>query len=363
MSFIRNILRTREKSQLEEQLAGDYAPAIIVRLAKIYQEDGDLAKARQVARRGAEKFPEDQEVCNLERELVRVDREAEIKRLWEQVEQYPNARVFSHLADLLRAAGDPGEARRVVAMGLRNYADHGGLHYVQGLLDADEGKTEEACGHLARAAELDRQNYGALRALGEALSSLGRHAEAAEAYGRILEFAQGDAEVLELCDRALASGGGNASPRSAAEQPAVAEVAAPPVAKSAGPSADTRILPVEEMIGDISVGLREMVAGGGMEGAVLADGRGLPVASALPEGLDETLAAAVAMELRRAGSPVCGESGLGAMEQLVLEATGGAIYVYALRELTLAVLPAQGAKAGMVDMRVRAFAAKALGQR
>jgi predicted regulator of Ras-like GTPase activity (Roadblock/LC7/MglB family) len=121
-------------------------------------------------------------------------------------------------------------------------------------------------------------------------------------------------------------------------------------------------MPFGEIVEDMGVDLKELAGAPGVEGAVLADARGLPLASSLPAELDEALAAAVAMELRKAGSPVCGEAGLGALEQMLVETTAGTICVYPLKELSLAVLLAHGAKPGMVDLRVRAFSQKLLGK-
>jgi predicted regulator of Ras-like GTPase activity (Roadblock/LC7/MglB family) len=354
MSFIRNILRTREKAHLEDLVARDPSPSVFARLARLYQEEGDLAKARQTAKLGAAKFPENKEVCSLEQELLKLDRDTEIKRLREHVEKYPNARVFSRLAELLRAAGDSQEARRIVVVGMRNYRDNSGLHYVQGLLEADEDRHEEARAQLARAAELDPHNYGALRVLGQVLSVLGKHAEAAEAYGRILKFAPDDGEVKSLQRLALEAAG-------VAPAGAAAAAAAPAAPRAHPPAADTRVMPLSEILGDMTSELKELVGAPGIDGAVLSDARGQPVAAVLPAGLGEALAAAVAMDLRKAGSPVCGEAGLGALEQVTVETTAGTICVYTLRELSLAVLLAQGAKAGLADLRARAFAQKVLG--
>ncbi len=353
MGFIRNLLRNREKQGLEAALLKDPSPADFLRLARIYQEEGDLAKARQVAKRGAAKFPDSAEIGSAEQGLALLDREAECGRLRDQIDKYPNPRLYARLAELLRAGGKADEARSTVSRGLRNYPDYGGLHYVLGLLAREEGTAEEACGHLARATELDSYNYQALRILGEVQTELGRSAEAAEAYAKILAFAPDDQEVKELREKTLAAGGGEK--------------------RAVSPTKDTKVIPTEEAVvgmaraaveegagTELDVSLSELVGSAGIEGALLVDNYGLPVAAALPGGMEEALAAAMVTGLRRSASPACGEVGLGAFEELVVESSSGAIYVYALREMTLAVFTAGGAKAGMVERRVHSFAERAL---
>ncbi len=354
MGFIRNLLRNREKQHLEESLLKDPTPMAFLRLARIYQEDGDLAKARQIAKRGAAKFPDSAEIGSAEQGLARLDREAECTRLQDQIEKFPNPRLYARLGELLRAHGRADEARQAVSRGLRNYPDYGGLHYVLGLLARDGGKTDEACEHLGRAAELDSYNYQALRILGDVQVEFGRHAEAAEVYGKILVFAPDDEEIKGLREKALAASG-------------AAEV------RAVSPTKDTRVIPTGEAVvglaraaaaagggSELDVSLAELVGSAGIKGALLVDNYGLPVAAALPGAMEEALAAAMVTGLRRAASPACGEMGLGAFEELVVESASGTIYVYALQEMTLAVFTSPEAKAGMVERQAHAFAKRAL---
>ncbi len=353
MGFIRNLLRNREKQGLEGGLLKDPSPADFLRLARIYQEEGDLARARQIAKRGAAKFPDSAEIGSAEQGLARLDRQAECKRLRDQIDRYPNPRLYSRLAELLRADGKADEAHSTVSRGLRNYPDYGGLHYILGLLARDGGKTDEACEHLARATELDSYNYQALRILGQVQTELGRSAEAAAAYAKILAFAPDDEEVKALREKALAAGGGEK--------------------RAVSPTKDTKVIPTEEAVvgmaraaveegagTELDVSLSELVGSAGIEGALLVDNYGLPVAAALPGGMEQALAAAMVTGLRRSASPACGEMGLGAFEELVVESSSGAVYVYALREMTLAVFTVAGAKAGMVERRAQSFAEQAL---
>jgi predicted regulator of Ras-like GTPase activity (Roadblock/LC7/MglB family)/thioredoxin-like negative regulator of GroEL len=377
MGFIRNLLRNREKSQLEEALRKDPSPSVYVRLARMYQEEGDLAQAAQIAKRGAAKFPESAEMGSAEQDLVRLDRDAECKRLRERIDNYPNPRLYSRLAELLRADGKADEARSLIARGLRNYPTYGGLHYVLGLLANDEDDLEVASKHLKEATEDDTFNYAALKLLAEVCVKLERPAEAVEAYAKILAFAPDDEEIKDRRARLMVEEGIEESAKK--QEPArkvspsmdtkvmgTEEVAAGMAAEeakqgAASASAGTKLMPTEEAEdSELAPAIRELTSGAGIEGAVLVDNYGLPVASSLPEGTEEALAAAMTTGIRRSASPACGEVGLGAFEEMVVESAGGSIYVYALREMTLAVFTKSSAKAGMVERKVHVFAEKAL---
>jgi len=374
MGFIRNLLRNREKSQLEEAILKDPSPSAYLRLARMYQEEGDLTRAAQIAKRGAAKFPEHAEMGSAGADLGRLDREAECKRLRERIENYPNPRLYSRLAELLRASGEVDEARNVVDRGLRNYPDYGGLHYVLGQMASDAGEQEEAVKQLQLAVDQDEYNYAALKLLGQTYAQLGRHGEAAETYTRILAFAPDDADVKALRGDALAASGGAEASRQVSPsmdtkvmstQEAAAGIAVEKARaeSAAAPDKETRVRPAGAAVeGDLTPAIGELAASAGIEGAVLVDNYGLPVASDLPGGMEEALAAAMATGLRRSAGPACGEMGLGSFDEIVVESTEGSIYVYALREMTLAVFAERGAKAGMVERCVQGFAEKALEQ-
>jgi predicted regulator of Ras-like GTPase activity (Roadblock/LC7/MglB family) len=379
MGFIRNLLRNREKSQLEEAILKDPSPSAYLRLARICQEDGDLSRAAQIAKRGAAKFPEHAEMGSAEQDLVRQDRTAECKRLRERIQNYPNPRLYSRLAELLRASGQAAEARSILSRGLRNYPDYGGLHYVLGLLAHDDDDSAEACKHLGQAIEQDAYNYSALKLLGQVSTTLGRHSDAVDTYSKILSFAPDDTEVKALRGDAIAAAGGVGSAGTPARKVSpsmdtkvmsseeaaagmAAEVAKEEGIPTAPASRATPETPSGVVAGEADLGpaMKELGAGAGIEGAVLVDNYGLPVASELAADMEEALAAAMATGLRRSASPACGELGIGAFDEMVVESASGSIYVYALREMTLAIFAEHGAKAGMIERCAHSFAEKAL---
>ena len=371
MSFLANLLRNRERSRLEEAVRQAPTADAFLRLARAHQEEGDPALARQVAKRGLAAFTADAALAQLEQDLAVLEREAECKRLREQIANFPNPRLYARLAELYRAGREPDKAFQVARSGLAGFPDHGGLHYVLGLLQADAGVKEEACRQLARAAELDKFNYAALKLLGRLLTELGRPAEAAQAYARIRSFAPDDEEIKSLHGRVAQAGG--VSPAPAASRPESAGPAAgeAPAARAAttvpavpaapeAPAAGARA-PAGAPASLLAIALARMVGKDGIEGAILVDAAGLAVAATLPAGRSEEAVAAAAAALRRAGGPACGELGLGGFEEAFVESADGALHLYAVRDMTLAVLAAPRSRAGLVALHARGFAKKALG--
>lgn len=227
MGFLDKLLKNRERTRLEEAIRKEPSAAAFLRLARVLQEEGDLAQARATAKRGTAAFPQDAELVQLERDLTVLERETECRRLREQIANYPNGRLYAHLAELYRSGGEEDKAFQVARSGLAGFPDHDGLHYVMGQLQLARGATEEARRHLARATELDKFNYSALKLLGQLLTDQRRYTEAADVYARIRSFAPDDEEVKGLHGRAAQAGGVKVEPPRA--RPAAARTAAPPV--------------------------------------------------------------------------------------------------------------------------------------
>jgi len=92
----------------------------------------------------------------------------------------PDGRVFVHLAEAYRRAGERTRALEVLTTGLRRHEDYPSAHIVLGRVYRDDADYDSAIAAYRRAAELDGGNGEALRALGELLSARGRVDEAAE---------------------------------------------------------------------------------------------------------------------------------------------------------------------------------------
>jgi predicted regulator of Ras-like GTPase activity (Roadblock/LC7/MglB family) len=208
---------------------------------------------------------------------------------------------------------------------------------------------------LSKAVESDAHNYAALKLLGRLLTELGRGDQAAAAFAKILSFAPDDEEVKKLRGQ-LAPG------PAAATLPPKPEPPAPRAAPAATADARPAAAAAQTEKGGLSGALAEVVGRDGIQGAALADERGLNVASALPSGPEEELTAAMAADLRRAASSACGELGLGGLEEMVVESGAGGLHLYAVREMTLAVFTAPRAKAGIVGFHARGLISRSLGR-
>lgn len=359
MSFLRSLLKNRERQRLEQAAGEAPAPEVFLQLAEMHRQEGDLSGARQAAKRGLARFPGDAGLVSLERELAVSERQAEIQRLREQIANYPNPRLYARLAELYRAGNENDKARQVARAGLASSPDHAGLHHVMGELAHDAGQAEEAVEHLRKAAGLDKYNYSALKLLGKTLAGLGRHAEAAAAFADILAFAPDDEEVKELRAREQSAGGAQAPAAPAAEPETVRPGPAEPSGAGQEPPAPTAAPPpAATEKSEMDQALTALIGIEGIGGIVLADAQGLPLASALPPDMDEALAGATAMDVRRSAGPACGELGLGAFEDVLIETDAGSIYIHAIRDLTLAIFAAPGARPGPVELRARGLMRK-----
>ncbi|HOX05572.1 MAG TPA: roadblock/LC7 domain-containing protein [Planctomycetota bacterium] len=371
MSFIDKLLKNRERSRLEREAAEAASPAAFVHLAQLLQAEGDLTQARQTARRGLTSFPGDAALVRLERDLAALERDAECRRLRDEIARYPNGRLCARLAELYRSGNEHDKAMQVARSGLASYPEHDGLHHVMGLLLADKGSREEACRHLTRAVELDKFNSSALRLLSRLLGELGRHTEAAEYFARLRQLAPEEADVRG--DRAH-RGAAPASPAAAPAAPATpatpatpAKVKAPvPPARAAAPAAPSAPAaaaaqvpgPVHTKASMAAIAISRLTGRDGIDGAILVDAAGQVVAAALPAGLAEQDAAAATADLRRAAGPACGELGLGGFEDAAVETSGGGFYLYAIRDMSLGIVAAPRSRPALIAQHAAAFARK-----
>jgi tetratricopeptide (TPR) repeat protein len=109
--------------------------------------------------------------------------------------EHPEGRIFTHLAEAYRRAGQLDRARAVVEAGLERHGDYASAHVVHGRVLRDEGRVEEAAAAFQRVLDLDPQNQVALRAIGDIARETGRSAEASQAYRELLTMDPGNEEV------------------------------------------------------------------------------------------------------------------------------------------------------------------------
>jgi len=336
MSFLDKLRKSRERAQLEEIVQKAPAPDAFGRLARMLLEEGDPVQARQVAQRGLAAFPKNGELIRLEGYFATAEREAECRRLREQIDRYPNGRLFARLAELYREGNEPDKAFHVARSGLATFPHNDSLHYVMGLLHADKGEREEACRHLTLTAEIDKFNVAALKLLCQLLGELGRHTEAAGVLARI-----------KATPPKIKAPGGSAPAAAPAPEERSPAASAKPARAGAGGG---------ESLVDIA--LARLTDRDGIEGAILVDASGRTVAAALPAGQDEAAVAATVADLRRTASPVCGELGLGSLEEANIELISGAFHLYAIKDQSLGIYAAPRSRPGLIAQHAQSVARK-----
>jgi tetratricopeptide (TPR) repeat protein len=131
-------------------------------------------------------------IISLEQGLMADSHREEIAKLETLYANNPEGRVFTHLAEAYRKAGELQRAREIVEDGLRRHAEYSSAHVVLGRVLMDLGETESARGAFERVLELDAHNLIALRSLGEIAVGGGRPAEALPYYRELVSLDPAD---------------------------------------------------------------------------------------------------------------------------------------------------------------------------
>lgn len=141
----------------------------------------------------------------------------------------PGGRVFVHLAEAYRKAGEHERARRILDEGLARHHDSASGYVVLGRVLADMQITGEAEIAFRRVLELDGGNLVALRWLGDLARQAGRNAEAAGHYRELLVRNPSNEEVRDLVEIVERSdpAARPADRGDAAEEPTLTDWAAP----------------------------------------------------------------------------------------------------------------------------------------
>jgi tetratricopeptide (TPR) repeat protein len=132
----------------------------------------------------------------------------EIAKLESLYASNPGGRVFVHLAEALRKAGELERARSILTEGLSRHPDSASGFVVLGRVLADLGSADEADAAFRQVLGLDAGNLVALRGLGDIARLRGRHAEAVEHYRELLSRSPSNDEarsLLETLDAELAA--------------------------------------------------------------------------------------------------------------------------------------------------------------
>ena len=362
MGWLSNIIGGREIGRLEELIISSPAPSLYLRLGLLLAEQGPVEKARDALSRGSARFPESEELKQAALRLKQNARGAEIDDLRAKIERFPNPTLYAKLAKTLLEDGEKAQAMSICQSALKAFPNYGGIYLVIAEIHQDSGHGAEALESLRKAVALDKYNYSALLLLAETLLNSGEKAEAEANLRRILEFAPGDERAMAML-KEMDKSQPAATAAPAAKMAKTAVLSAEKLAEAKQPAAQdgvkvkTAVLKGLSGIGqeqdEMSRALRSMLGVPGIEAGLLIDQFGLVVASAMREGLDEELAAALITNAYRAVSEGSASLGVGAFEEANVESESGSISMLARGETILAVLAGSAVKAGMLQMAVK----------
>jgi tetratricopeptide (TPR) repeat protein len=124
----------------------------------------------------------------------------DIDKLESLYAEHPEGRIFTHLAEAYRKAGELDRATEVLEAGLQRHPDYSSAHVVLGRVLMDQDRTGDAEAAFRRVLELDNHNLVALRSLGDLARSDGRDQEALQHYSRLLDVEPADDQVRELVE-------------------------------------------------------------------------------------------------------------------------------------------------------------------
>ena len=162
----------------------------------------------------------------------------EIAKLEALYASNPEGRVFTHLAEAYRKAGEFDRARKILDQGLTKHPNYASAYVVLGRVQLDVGEAAEAENSFRRVLELDPHNLVALRSLGDIARADGRREQALAYFEELRHQDPGNDEVEAFIRelRAEAAAAPAAEPEIAAAAEQVAEEVQPaPLAEAAPP--------------------------------------------------------------------------------------------------------------------------------
>ena len=127
----------------------------------------------------------------------------EIAKLEALYANNPGGRVFTHLAEAYRKAGELDRARRILEDGIARHTDYASAQVVLGRVLLDLGESDDATAAFRRVLELDPENRVAVRALGDLAHANGREAEALTHYRHLLALDPTDDQLRRRVEELL----------------------------------------------------------------------------------------------------------------------------------------------------------------
>src|SRR5688572_8384410 len=124
----------------------------------------------------------------------------EIAKLEALYANNPGGRVFTHLAEAYRKAGDLKQAREILEEGLTRHTDYASAYVVLGRVLVDQGAAPEAAAAFRRVLQLDHENRVALRSLGDLARTSDAPAEALTYYHQLQHLDPTDDDLNETID-------------------------------------------------------------------------------------------------------------------------------------------------------------------
>jgi tetratricopeptide (TPR) repeat protein len=131
----------------------------------------------------------------------------EIAKLEALYASNPDGRVFTHLAEAYRKAGQFERARTILEQGLTKHPAYASAHVVLGRVFIDLNQADEAAESFRRVLQLDPHNLVALRSLGDLARAAGRNAEAVGYFEELRHQDPSNEELEGIINELLASPG------------------------------------------------------------------------------------------------------------------------------------------------------------
>jgi tetratricopeptide (TPR) repeat protein len=143
----------------------------------------------------------------------------EIAKLEALYANNPEGRVFTHLAEAYRKAGDLDRARGILEQGLTRHEGYASAHVVLGRVLMDQQNSEEASVAFRRVLSLDPHNHVALRSLGDIARAAGDNDKALHYFEELRSLDPNNDELGDIIEQLRSEPSASATATAAIEEP------------------------------------------------------------------------------------------------------------------------------------------------